>query len=178
MEVRHVGSDTVARGFRGGAASWLGAEVDRLRVILDSKGSFSTVNGEKTPIETGDVVLTPGWSWHGHGHDGDEPAYWFDGLDVPLTHLLEPMFFEEHPQKYEKVERVVQTSPFRFTRADIARRLDAAEADGEGFHGPRVTLEAPSMPPMGLAMERLTAGTNIPKFTCNEADSKPPTWVS
>jgi gentisate 1,2-dioxygenase len=135
-----------------------------LRVILDSKGSFSTVNGEKTPMETGDVVLTPGWSWHGHGHDGDEPAYWFDGLDVPLTHLLEPMFFEEHPQKYEKVERVVQTSPFRFTRADIARRLDAAEADGEGFHGPRVTLEAPSMPPMGLAMERLTAGTKTRRY--------------
>ena len=114
-----------------------------LRVIIDSKGSYSIVNGEKTPMETGDVVLTPGWCWHGHGHDGDQPAYWFDGLDVPLTHLLEPMFFQEHPQKHEKVERVAQTSPFRFTRADIARKLDAARADDEGFHGPRITLEAP-----------------------------------
>ncbi|MBT5192177.1 MAG: cupin domain-containing protein, partial [Rhodospirillaceae bacterium] len=61
------------------------------RVIIDGKGSFSTVDGEKTPMETGDIVLTPGWSWHGHGHDGDQPAYWFDGLDVPLNHLLEPM---------------------------------------------------------------------------------------
>jgi hypothetical protein len=26
LQVRHVGSDTVARGFRGGAAAWLGAE--------------------------------------------------------------------------------------------------------------------------------------------------------
>ena len=42
-----------------------------LRVIIDGKGSFSTVNGEKMPMETGDVVLTPGWCWHGHGHDGD-----------------------------------------------------------------------------------------------------------
>ena len=87
-----------------------------LRVIIDGKGSYSIVDGEKTPMETGDVVLTPGWCWHGHGHDGDEPAYWFDGLDVPLTHLLEPMFFQEHPQKHETVERVVQTSPFRFKR--------------------------------------------------------------
>ena len=110
-----------------------------LRVIIDGKGSYSIVDGEKTPMETGDVVLTPGWCWHGHGHDGDQPAYWFDGLDVPLTHLLEPMFFEEHPQKYQKVERVAQTSPYRFTREDIARRLDAAAADPEGFHGPRVT---------------------------------------
>ena len=30
-------------------------------------------------METGDVVLTPGWCWHAHGHDGDRPAYWFDG---------------------------------------------------------------------------------------------------
>jgi gentisate 1,2-dioxygenase len=135
-----------------------------LRVIIDAKGSYSTVNGEKTPMETGDVVLTPGWCWHGHGHDGGEPAYWFDGLDVPLTHLLEPMFYQEHPQKHEKVERVVQTSPFRFTREEIARRLDAAKADGDGFHGPRVTLEAPTMPPMGLTMERLPVGMNTRRY--------------
>lgn len=135
-----------------------------LRVIIDSKGSFSIVNGEKTPMETGDVVLTPGWCWHGHGHDGDQPAYWFDGLDVPLTHLLEPMFYQEHPQKYEKVERVVQTSPFRFTRGDIARRLDAVQADAEGFHGPRVTLAAPDMPPMGLTTERLASGTKTRRY--------------
>jgi gentisate 1,2-dioxygenase len=135
-----------------------------LRVIIDGKGSFSTVNGQKMPMETGDVVLTPGWCWHGHGHDGDQPAYWFDGLDVPLTHLLEPMFYQEHPQKHEKVERVVTTSPFRFTREDIARDLDAAKADADGFHGPSITLVAPDMPPMGLSMERLSAGTNTRRY--------------
>ena len=130
-----------------------------LRVIIDGKGSFSIVNGQKMPMETGDVVLTPGWSWHGHGHDGSTPAYWFDGLDVPLTHLLEPMFFEEHPQKYEKVERVTTSSPFRFTRDDISRGLDAAEVDVDGFYGARIMLAAPDMPPMGLSMERLPSGT-------------------
>jgi gentisate 1,2-dioxygenase len=135
-----------------------------LRVIIDGKGSFSTVNGEKMPMETGDVVLTPGWCWHGHGHDGDQPAYWFDGLDVPLTHLLESMFYQEHPQKHEKVERVAAKSPYRFTREDIARRLDDAKPDGEGFHGPRITLEAPEMPPMGLSMERLSVGRNTRRY--------------
>ena len=130
-----------------------------LRVIIDGRGSFSIVNGQKMPMETGDVVLTPGWCWHGHGHDGSTPAYWFDGLDVPLTHLLEPMFFEEHPQKYEKVERVTTSSPFRFTRDDISRGLDAAEVDVDGFYGARITLAAPDMPPMGLSMERLPSGT-------------------
>ena len=135
-----------------------------LRVILESRGSYSTVQGEKTPMETGDIVLTPGWCWHGHGHDGSEPAYWFDGLDVPLTHLLEPMFYEEHPDKHAKIERVVTTSPFRFTREAIARGLDAAKPDPEGFHGPRITLAAPDMPVMGLAMERLAAGTKTRRY--------------
>jgi len=135
-----------------------------LRVIVDGKGSYSVVDGEKTPMETGDVVLTPGWCWHGHGHDGDQPAYWFDGLDVPLTHLLEPMFFQEHPEKHQKVERLVQTSPYRFKREDIARRLDAAQADPEGFDGPRITLEAPTMPPMRLVMERLSSGTRTRRY--------------
>jgi len=135
-----------------------------LRVIIDGKGSFSTVNGEKMPMETGDVVLTPGWHWHGHGHDGDRPAYWFDGLDVPLTHLLESMFFEQHPDKHEKIERVAAVSPMRFTREDIARGLDQASADPEGFHGPRTVLPAPQMPPMGLAMERLAAGTKTRRY--------------
>jgi gentisate 1,2-dioxygenase len=130
-----------------------------LRVIIDGKGSFSTVNGEKMPMETGDVVLTPGWCWHGHGHDGSEPAYWFDGLDVPLTHLLEPMFYQEHPDKHAKIERVVTDSPFRFTRVAIARGLDEAKSDPEGFHGPRITLASHDMPPMALTMERLAAGT-------------------
>jgi gentisate 1,2-dioxygenase len=135
-----------------------------LRVIIDGKGSFSTVNGEKMPMETGDVVLTPGWCWHGHGHDGSAPAYWFDGLDVPLTHLLEPMFYEEHPDRHAKVERVVTDSPFRFTRAAIARGLDAAKPDAEGFHGPRIALAAPDMPPMALAMERLPASTKTRRY--------------
>ncbi len=67
-----------------------------LRVIIDAKGAYSTVDGEKTPMETGDVVLTPGWCWHEHGHDGDEAAYWFDGLDVPLVRGLENMFYEDN----------------------------------------------------------------------------------
>ena len=114
-----------------------------LRVIIEGEGSFSVVNGEKTPMETGDVVLTPGWCWHAHGHDGDKPAYWFDGLDVPLTQLLEPMFYQEHPQRREKIERVAMNSPYRFARADIAGKLDKAKADPEGFHGSRINDPLP-----------------------------------
>jgi gentisate 1,2-dioxygenase len=131
-----------------------------LRVIIDGKGSYSNLNGEKIPMETGDVVLTPGWCWHGHGHDGDRPAYWFDGLDVPLTHMLESMFYEEHPEKYQPIERVATTTTFRFTRDSLARGLDGAETDPEGFHGRRIALATPDIPTLGLHMERIESGTN------------------
>jgi gentisate 1,2-dioxygenase len=141
-----------------------------LRVIIDAKGAFSTVNGEKTPMESGDVVLTPGGSWHGHGHDGQDPAYWFDGLDVPLTSMLSAIFYEEHPQEFEPVVSVVTTSPYRFTGDSIARNLDQAKPHPEGHHGARIALAAPEMPTMGLTMERLTAGmkTRRQRSTANE----------
>jgi gentisate 1,2-dioxygenase len=119
-----------------------------LRVILDAKGAYSIVDGDKHPMETGDIVLTPGWCWHGHGHDGSAQAYWFDGLDVPLTHLLEPMFFEEHPDGFEKVKRVTEQSPMRFAFADTLARLQHAAPD-EHF-GPTVDIAAPTMPTLTL----------------------------
>jgi gentisate 1,2-dioxygenase len=59
---------------------------------------------------------------------------------------------------FDPKPRPVATSPYRFPRDEIARRLDAAVADNEGFHGPRVTLDAPTMPTMRLTMERLAVG--------------------
>lgn len=129
-----------------------------MRVILDAKGSYSVVNGEKTPMETGDIVLTPGGHWHGHGHEGAEPAYWLDGLDIPSVHLMEPMFFEEHPEKYEKIASIAVTSRFRFSRDSILAELDKAKGDVDGTHGPRIKLDAPDMPAMGLTVERLGSG--------------------
>lgn len=135
-----------------------------LRVILDAKGAFSVVDGEKTLMETGDVVLTPGWSWHGHGHDGDAPAYWLDGLDVPLTQLLEPMFFEEHPDGFQDVDVLTEDSPMRFTWSSIQKRTEKAAADNEGYFGKRVRLDAPTMPTIGIHVERLEAGTKTRRY--------------
>ena len=129
-----------------------------LRVMLDARGTYSIVDGVKMPMETGDIVLTPGGAWHGHGHTGDEPASWLDGLDIPLTHLLEPMFFEPHPERIQAARIEVTSSPFRFAAAEIARRLDLATADPDGLHGPRIALTARAMPTMGLTVERLEAG--------------------
>ena len=70
-----------------------------LRVIVDGHGSYSIVNGQKMPMESGDIVLTPGWFWHGHGHDGDQPAYWFDGLGRAADAIARTHVFRGAPRK-------------------------------------------------------------------------------
>jgi gentisate 1,2-dioxygenase len=134
-----------------------------LRVILDAKGAYSIVDGEKTPMNTGDIVLTPGWCWHGHGHDGSEQAYWFDGLDVPLTQLLEPMFFEDHPAGFEQVTRVADESPMRFPWVDTVARLEVAPEDPAGHFGRSIDLPASSMPTITLKVHAWPKGwRNVP----------------
>jgi len=128
-----------------------------LRVILDADGAWSIVNGEKHPMQSGDIVLTPGGSWHGHGHDGDQQAFWFDGLDVPLVGLLEPMFYEDHPDTYEAARRVTPDSPFRFTWESTVRGLDRAPPDPERVNGRAIVLAAPQMPTLSLSVHRLAA---------------------
>lgn len=58
-----------------------------LRFIVEGKGAFTAVDGERTPMHTGDFILTPQWRWHDHGNPGSEPVVWLDGLDLPLVNL-------------------------------------------------------------------------------------------
>ena len=103
-----------------------------LRLIIDADpGAYTIVNGERLSMMPGDVVLTPNWCWHGHGNDSRANAYWLDVLDVPLVHLLEPMFFEPHPDEFEKETVVANASPMHFSWADTERRLTATEGDRE-----------------------------------------------
>ena len=44
-----------------------------LRFIIESKGGYTAVGGERFPMLPGDLVLTPSWEWHDHGNDTDSP---------------------------------------------------------------------------------------------------------
>lgn len=65
-----------------------------LRVFLEGAGAYTAVNGERTEMERGDFVITPGWAWHDHGNDGPDPVIWLDGLDVPIVNLFKTSFSE------------------------------------------------------------------------------------
>jgi gentisate 1,2-dioxygenase len=59
-----------------------------LRFIIEGYGAYTTVNGQRIPMEEGDFLLTPNGHWHEHGHTGDGPMIWLDGLDSPLVNKL------------------------------------------------------------------------------------------
>ena len=45
-----------------------------VRIVVEGSGGFTVVDGEKLPMEEGDLVLTPGGEWHDHGHEGERPG--------------------------------------------------------------------------------------------------------
>jgi gentisate 1,2-dioxygenase len=69
-----------------------------LRFIKEGKGACTIVNGGPESMEVGDLVLTPGWYWHGHFSEHAKPMIWMDGLDVPLVWSLAANFGEEYPE--------------------------------------------------------------------------------
>jgi gentisate 1,2-dioxygenase len=55
------------------------------RFVLEGHGAFTTVGGERFDMHPGDLILTPNLEWHEHGHAGEDPVVWLDGLDIPLA---------------------------------------------------------------------------------------------
>lgn len=128
-----------------------------LRIILESRGSYSVVNGTRHPMETGDIVLTPGGHWHGHGHDGTEQAYWFDCLDLPLVHLLEPMSAEDHPDHWEADAQNDPESPMRISSESIDQRL-ATAAEGDDRFGRTIDVTSDAMNTITIRVHEWRAG--------------------
>lgn len=67
-----------------------------LRFIVEGEGAYTAVNGEKSYMKPGDFIITPSWTWHDHGHEGDGPVVWLDGLDIPMVAAFGPLFFENY----------------------------------------------------------------------------------
>jgi gentisate 1,2-dioxygenase len=76
-----------------------------LRLVLDGKGAYTAVDGERTTMRFGDFIITPSWTFHDHGNDGDEPVVWLDGLDIPLVRFLDAGFAEKSAAKSQVASR-------------------------------------------------------------------------
>jgi gentisate 1,2-dioxygenase len=130
-----------------------------LRIILEGHGTYTVVQGTRVEMRPGDVLLTPSWCWHSHEAVGPDDCFWVDVLDVPLVHLLEPMFFERHPKGWEEDVVDAAEAPLAFRWEESMRRLDAEAAPPDhGAAEREIELGSPALKTMAIHMQRLGAG--------------------
>ncbi|WP_022980182.1 gentisate 1,2-dioxygenase [Ideonella sp. B508-1] len=89
-----------------------------LRLVLEGQSAFTAVDGERIPMQPGDFIITPSWTWHDHGNalqaEGGEPVVWLDGLDIPLLGFLGAQFSGNYHAKEQPVTKVVGSSLARY----------------------------------------------------------------
>src|SRR6266853_466057 len=76
-----------------------------LRFVLEGRGAYTAVDGERTTMRPGDFILTPSWTFHDHGNPGGEPVVWLDGLDIPMVAFFDAGFAERYPQEVQPVAK-------------------------------------------------------------------------
>ena len=157
-----------------------------LRFIIEGRGAYTAVDGERTTMQPGDFVITPSWTWHDHGNDSDEPMVWLDGLDIQIVKLLGASFAEPGTAEVQAVTRPegdsfarfghnllpvdwkpeVKTSPvFNYPYARTREALQALARNGapDPYHGHKLRYVNPgsgesAMPTIGTFIQLLPAG--------------------
>ncbi|KAK5044418.1 hypothetical protein LTR84_011290 [Exophiala bonariae] len=131
-----------------------------LRFIIEGSGGFTAVEGEKMMMERGDVILTPSWTWHDHGNEGNSPVIWLDGLDLPLFRFLPLNFADQYPEK-RYPSTLSTNSKSQFPWAPVEKRLKGAEGPYAVYH--YVTDDGKALSAtLGAQAERVAAGTTSP----------------
>jgi gentisate 1,2-dioxygenase len=88
-----------------------------VRFVIEGRGGYTVVRGEKLPMEKGDLILTPPGLWHEHGHEGDDPVVWLDALDLPLVYGMEASYCTEGNS--QKITDPENASAARFRQGGV-----------------------------------------------------------
>jgi gentisate 1,2-dioxygenase len=157
-----------------------------LRLVLDGEGAYTAVDGERATMRRGDFIITPAWTFHDHGNDGDQPVVWLDGLDIPLVRFLNAGFAEKAAADVQSIARPEgdalarygsnllpmdyapeTTEPTRVFSYPYAKTCEAlagiARTAPDPHHGHKLRFVNPAtgrspMPTIGAYAQRLPAG--------------------
>jgi len=145
--------------------------MNALRFVIEGSGASTIVDGKDCPMEEGDLVITPGWTWHEHVHHGGAPIIWLDALDVPLHRHLGTDAFEPGP--VHDIPSLPEDAAFGY--ANIVPELGGeARAFSPVFRYPwAAAREAVRKAPRGKDGTRrvryvnpLTGGSTMPLMDC------------
>ena len=147
-----------------------------IRFVVQGKGAYTVVEGERFIMEEGDLILTPNWTWHDHHNESQDPIIWLDGLDGPLIQSLNVLFFEDSKTPEQAITRQTGESisrlgfartpkqeaahrrgaPFRYSFKETYRTLTAmGDADRDPYDGTLLRYINPS-----------TGGYTYPTMSC------------
>lgn len=117
-----------------------------LRFVVEGRGAYTAVDGERAWMAPGDFVITPAWTWHDHGNPGVEPVVWLDGLDIPMIALHDAGFAERDVRPVQDELRPAGDSIARFGAGLAPMDGPRAGPPGPMFHYPyapsRIALAA------------------------------------
>jgi gentisate 1,2-dioxygenase len=171
-----MGAQMVRRGeFAPAHRHTMGA----IRFVVEGCGAATVVEGEPLPMEPGDLITTPNWSWHDHVNSGDTPIIWLDGADGPMIHYYQAGFANPFPERQQEVSKPIGWSqqsygtlrpriappspatttyrpPYRYAWAETQKAFAAlAESPGDPFDGVLLRYVDP-----------LTGGPTLPTMAC------------
>src|SRR4051812_10845315 len=142
-------------------------QASALRFVMEGRGAYTVVDGEKMTLGARDLVLTPNGTWHDHGIDaGGTQCVWQDGLDIPLMNSLDANFYEVHPdvvQKPAPLSRENWSKPyspvFKYgweeSYANLQRSSSGSESEGVVYEYRNPPPAGQTMPPIGAQPQLL-----------------------
>jgi gentisate 1,2-dioxygenase len=167
-----------------------------LRFVIEGRGAYTAVEGERALMEPGDFIITPSWTWHDHGNEGDAPVVWLDGLDIPIIRLLDVSFAEPANAESQSQARppgdslarfganmlpvdwkpAVQSSPvfaYPYARTREALATMARNGDPDACHGHKLRYANPAtgdhaMPTIGAYMQLLPKRFATAPYRCTD----------
>lgn len=99
-----------------------------VRLVVEGEGGFTVVNGERLPMQRGDLILTPALQWHEHTHAGSGPVIWMDALDLPLIVGMEASYAREGAA--QAVRNAPDAAATRYRRAGLVPYASLANRPG------------------------------------------------
>jgi gentisate 1,2-dioxygenase len=133
-----------------------------LRFIIEGDGAFTAVGGEKVTMARGDVILTPSWEFHDHGHEGDTPMVWLDGLDLPVYQFFPANFAQPYAAEQFPSTDAPGDSHLKFPWSEMQARLDAEPGPYAFAEYVHKQTGGPVSRVIGAAAERLAGKTSSP----------------
>jgi gentisate 1,2-dioxygenase len=161
--------------------------MEAIRFVVEGRGAASVVEGEALPMEPGDLITTPSWSWHDHINSGDTPIIWLDGANGPMLHYYQAGFANPYHQARQTVSHpagshrttcgtlrprpktipshpAIYRPPYRYAWEETEKALAImAEAPGDPYDGILLRYADPlsggsTLPTMGCEIQLLRPG--------------------